>query len=128
MGYHKSALPATNASVPLELRLDVPKDAPTGTNTLTVSAEGPNSKVNLPVAVTIASRCDAATRHIGVHEVIRSQSARPVIAVGTVRQSPTSRASHQALVVRPVETPATARIPRIDATVYAPIVASVNGG
>src|SRR5712691_2700749 len=49
-----AALPATNASVPLELRLDVPKDAPTGTNTLTVSAEGPNSKVNLPVAVTIA--------------------------------------------------------------------------
>jgi len=49
-----AALPATNASVPLELRLDVPKDAPTGTNTLTVSAEGPSTKVSLPVAVTIA--------------------------------------------------------------------------
>jgi uncharacterized repeat protein (TIGR01451 family) len=49
-----AALPATNASVSLELRLEVPKDAPAGTNTLTVSAEGPNSKVSLPLAVTIA--------------------------------------------------------------------------
>ena len=35
-----AALPATNASVPLELRLDVPKDAPVGTTNLTVNAQG----------------------------------------------------------------------------------------
>ncbi len=49
-----AALPATNANVSLELRLDIPKDAATGTNMLTVTAEGPNTKVSLPVAVTIA--------------------------------------------------------------------------
>jgi len=49
-----AALPATNANVSLELRLDIPKDAATGTSTLTVNAEGPNTKVSLPVAVTIA--------------------------------------------------------------------------
>src|SRR6476469_3234089 len=35
-----AALPATNASVSLELRLDVPKDAPVGTTNLTVNATG----------------------------------------------------------------------------------------
>ena len=35
-----AALPATNASVSLELRLDVPKDAPVGTTNLTVNAPG----------------------------------------------------------------------------------------
>ena len=35
-----AALPATNASVPLELRLDVPKEAPVGTTNLTVNAQG----------------------------------------------------------------------------------------
>ena len=35
-----AALPATNASVALELRLDVPKDAPIGTTNLTVNAQG----------------------------------------------------------------------------------------
>ena len=35
-----AAMPATNASVSLELRLDVPKDAPMGTQTLTVAAKG----------------------------------------------------------------------------------------
>ena len=32
-----AAMPATNASVPLELRLDVPKNATVGTETLTVT-------------------------------------------------------------------------------------------
>jgi uncharacterized membrane protein len=49
-----AALPATNANVSLELRLDIPKDAAAGTSTLTVNAEGPTTKVSLPVAVTIA--------------------------------------------------------------------------
>ena len=39
-----AALPATNASVPLELRLDVPKDAPMGTTNLTVNAQGATSE------------------------------------------------------------------------------------
>jgi uncharacterized membrane protein len=49
-----AAMPATNSSVALELRLDVPKDAAIGTQTLTVSATGDSENVNLPVAVTLA--------------------------------------------------------------------------
>ncbi len=49
-----AAMPATNSSVSLELRLDVPKNAPVGTQTLTVSAAGDASKVELPIAVTLA--------------------------------------------------------------------------
>jgi len=49
-----AAMPATNASVTLELRLDVPKSAAIGTQTLTVSAAGDSTKVDLPVAVTLA--------------------------------------------------------------------------
>jgi len=50
-----AALPATNSSVSLELRLDVPKDAPTGTTNLTVNAKGPATSTSLPVAVTLAT-------------------------------------------------------------------------
>jgi len=50
-----AALPATNASVPLELRLDVPKDAPVGTTNLTVNAQGASASASLPVAVTLAT-------------------------------------------------------------------------
>ena len=49
-----AAMPATNASVSLELRLDVPKDAPVGTTNLTVSAKGGTSTIDLPIAVTLA--------------------------------------------------------------------------
>ena len=49
-----AAMPATNASVALELRLDVPKNAPTGTQTITVAAQGTSSNLSLPVAVTLA--------------------------------------------------------------------------
>jgi uncharacterized membrane protein len=49
-----AAMPATNASVTLELRLDVPKDAPVGTTNLTVSAKGGTSNIDLPIAVTLA--------------------------------------------------------------------------
>ncbi len=44
-----AALPATNANVPLELRLDVPKDAPIGTTNLTVSARGSTAEASLPI-------------------------------------------------------------------------------
>ena len=50
-----AALPATNASVSLELRLDVPKDAPVGTTNLTVNAQGSTATASLPVAVTLAT-------------------------------------------------------------------------
>jgi uncharacterized membrane protein len=48
----EAVLPATNASVSFELRLDIPKDAAMGTSNLTVTAKGANS-VTLPVAVTL---------------------------------------------------------------------------
>ncbi len=50
-----AALAGTNSSVPLELRLDVPKDAAMGTTNLTVNAQGPTINVSLPVAVTLAT-------------------------------------------------------------------------
>src|SRR5215469_1516571 len=50
-----AALPATNSSVSLELRLDVPKDAPIGTTNLTVNAQGANTNASLPIAVTLAT-------------------------------------------------------------------------
>jgi uncharacterized membrane protein len=50
-----AAMPATNASVSLELRVEVPKDAPVGTTNLTVSAQGTGANVSLPIAVTLAT-------------------------------------------------------------------------
>ena len=49
-----AAMPASNSSVALSLRLDVPKDAATGTQTLTVAAQGTTSNLQLPIAVTLA--------------------------------------------------------------------------
>jgi uncharacterized membrane protein len=54
-----AAMPATNEGVSLDLRLDVPKDAAIGTQTLTVSADGDNSHITLPVAVTLAKQLPA---------------------------------------------------------------------
>jgi len=54
-----AAMPATDADVSLDLRLDVPKDAAIGTHTLTVSAAGADSHVSLPVAVTLAKELPA---------------------------------------------------------------------
>jgi uncharacterized membrane protein len=50
-----AALPATNSSVSLELRLEIPKDAPVGTTNLTINAQGPNTNASLPIAVTLAT-------------------------------------------------------------------------
>jgi uncharacterized membrane protein len=50
-----AALPATNASVPLELRLEVPKEAEIGTTNLTVNAQGPATNAALAIAVTLAT-------------------------------------------------------------------------
>jgi uncharacterized membrane protein len=49
-----AAMAATNGSVSLQLRLDVPEKADIGTQTLTVTAEGEGTKVALPLAVTLA--------------------------------------------------------------------------
>jgi len=54
-----AAMPATDDSVTLDLRLDVPKDAAIGSHTLTVGADGTNSHVNLPVQVTLAKQLPA---------------------------------------------------------------------
>jgi uncharacterized membrane protein len=50
-----AALPATNANVPLELRLDVPKEAPIGITNLTVSARGSTAEASLPIEVKLAT-------------------------------------------------------------------------
>jgi uncharacterized membrane protein len=50
-----AAMPNTNASVAIELRLDVPKDAAIGTQNMTVSATAAGQpSVDLPIAVTLA--------------------------------------------------------------------------
>lgn len=49
-----AAMPAANANVPLELRLDIPKDAKVGSQTLTVHADGDRTKTALPVNVSLA--------------------------------------------------------------------------
>lgn len=55
-----AAMPSTDDSVTLDLRLDVPKDAKIGTSTLTVNAEGPNgTHVALPIAVSLAKELPA---------------------------------------------------------------------
>ena len=54
-----AAMPATDDSVSLDLRLDVPKDAKIGTHTLTVSADGATNHISLPVAVTLAKELPA---------------------------------------------------------------------
>ena len=49
-----AAMVATNDSTTLQLRLDVPDNAPMGTSNLTVSAKGQATEVTLPLAVTLA--------------------------------------------------------------------------
>jgi uncharacterized membrane protein len=49
-----AAMPAANSSVPLSLRLDVPKNAPMGTQTITVAAQGSATNLQLPINVTLA--------------------------------------------------------------------------
>jgi uncharacterized membrane protein len=49
-----AVMPATDSSVSLELRLDVPKNAPTGTQHLTVTATGGTTPLQLPIDVTLA--------------------------------------------------------------------------
>ena len=68
-----AAMPATNSSVSLELRLDVPKDAAIGTQTLTVAAAGSAT------TVAIADRGDAGQGSAG-------QADADAATSGTARQ------------------------------------------
>jgi uncharacterized repeat protein (TIGR01451 family) len=54
-----AAMPATDAGVNLELRLEVPANAGSGTQTLTVNAESQGGTVSLPIAVTLAQQLPA---------------------------------------------------------------------
>jgi uncharacterized membrane protein len=76
-----AAMPATDSSVGLQLRLDIPAGAAVGTETLTVSAQGQGSSANLPVAVTLAEKLPAK---------LSVQSALPAL-----RGSPKSNFDYQ---------------------------------
>ena len=54
-----AAMPSTGESVSFNLRLDVPKDAKMGSQTLTVSADGANAHVTLPIEVSLARELPA---------------------------------------------------------------------
>jgi uncharacterized membrane protein len=54
-----AAMPATDASVGLQLRLDIPAGATVGTENLTVNAQGQGSNASLPIAVTLAEKLPA---------------------------------------------------------------------
>jgi uncharacterized membrane protein len=54
-----AAMPATDQSVSLQLRLDVPADADTASKTLTVKAEGQGNNVRLPITVNLAKELPA---------------------------------------------------------------------
>jgi len=49
-----AAMVATNDSTSLQLRLDVPENAPMGTQNLTITAKGKDAEVTLPIAVSLA--------------------------------------------------------------------------
>ncbi len=54
-----AAMPATDQSVSLQLRLDVPADADVASKTLTVKAEGPGNNVSLPITINLAKELPA---------------------------------------------------------------------
>lgn len=54
-----AAMPAANESTSLQLRVDVPKDAKPGSQTLTINAKGAAQAISLPVTLTIASETPA---------------------------------------------------------------------
>ena len=54
-----AAMPAPDASVPLQLRLDVPASAGLNEQTLTIKAQGQNSQASLPVNVALAKELPA---------------------------------------------------------------------
>ena len=54
-----AAMPGINESASLQLRVDVPKDAKPGSQTLTINAKGATQSINLPVTLTIGAETPA---------------------------------------------------------------------
>ena len=54
-----AAMPGINESSSLQLRVDVPKDAKPGSQTLTISAKGGGQAISLPVTLTIGTETPA---------------------------------------------------------------------
>ena len=54
-----AAMPATNSSVSLQLRVEIPQTADAATQTLTVAAEGQGASVKLPIAIALAKELPA---------------------------------------------------------------------
>src|SRR4051812_39287032 len=54
-----AAMPGINESSSLTLRVDVPKDAKPGSQTLTVHAKGASQSIDLPVTLTIGTEAPA---------------------------------------------------------------------
>jgi uncharacterized membrane protein len=54
-----AAMPGINESTSLQLRVDVPKDAKPGSQTLTVTAKGATQSISLPVTLTIGAETPA---------------------------------------------------------------------
>jgi uncharacterized membrane protein len=54
-----AAMPPSDGSVPLQLRLDIPANAGTGTHTLTVKADGAGRNLTLQITVTLAKELPA---------------------------------------------------------------------
>jgi uncharacterized membrane protein len=57
-----AAMPATDSSVSLQLRLDVPANASEATQTLTVKAQGAGNQVALPINVALAKELPAKVK------------------------------------------------------------------
>src|SRR6478752_5222442 len=54
-----AAMPGINESTSLQLRVDVPKDAKPGSQTLTINAKGGTQSISLPVTLTIGTEAPA---------------------------------------------------------------------
>jgi uncharacterized membrane protein len=54
-----AAMPGINESASLQLRVDVPKDAKPGSQTLTIAAKGGTQSISLPVTLTIGAETPA---------------------------------------------------------------------
>jgi uncharacterized repeat protein (TIGR01451 family) len=54
-----AAMPGINESVSLQLRVDVPKEAKPGSQTITVRAKGATQSIDLPLTLTIANETPA---------------------------------------------------------------------
>jgi uncharacterized membrane protein len=54
-----AAMPATNSSVPIQLRLDIPAELTAGTHTMTLRAKAGDGSAVLPIAITIGKELPA---------------------------------------------------------------------